>query len=123
MEEDKDRIWLPELQQPEYTAATSARPRLRYASASMKSKKDVKFNHNERRESRSSMSDDNKHSPIDEKSPMMRNNGAKSPTRNGSLAKSLREEQRPGVDRTDTTQSGWATENEDEKVTALHEAR
>ncbi len=36
-------------------------------------------------------------------------NGAKSPTRNGDL-------KRPDYDRTDTAASGWATENEDEKV-------
>lgn len=36
-------------------------------------------------------------------------NGARSPTRNGTIT-------RPDYDRTDTTQSGWATENEDEKV-------
>ena len=79
-----------------------------------KPKKDVKFNHRERRLSKSSMSDFNYESPNDERSPS-RHNGAKSPTRNGALSKQLSNE-RPVVDRTDTTQSGWATENEDEKV-------
>lgn len=57
-------------------------------------------------------------SPNDERSPSRaRANGAKSPTRNGTLSKSIEEEsERPGMERTDTTQSGWATENEDEKV-------
>jgi phosphatidate cytidylyltransferase len=40
-------------------------------------------------------------------------NGSKSPTRNGDI-------KRPDYDRNDTTQSGWATENEDEKVCCNH---
>ncbi|EME47101.1 hypothetical protein DOTSEDRAFT_69164 [Dothistroma septosporum NZE10] len=78
-----------------------------------KPKKDVKFNHRERRLSKSSMSDFNYESPNDERSPS-RHNGAKSPTRNGALSKQIGNE-RPAIDRTDTTASGWATENEDEK--------
>ena len=42
-------------------------------------------------------------SPTDEKS-----NGAKSPTRNGTIG-------RPGYDRTDTGASGWATDTEGEE--------
>lgn len=82
-----------------------------------KPKKDVKFNHRERRMSKSSMSDFNYDSPNDERSPT-RSNGAKSPTRNGTVhkEKAIKEEGRPNFDRTDTTASGWATENEDEKV-------
>lgn len=81
-----------------------------------KPKKDVKFNHRERRLSKGSMSD-MYDSPGSERSPS-RANGAKSPTRNGAARKASKEEleKRPGVERTDTTHSGWATENEDEKV-------
>ena len=45
-----------------------------------------------------------------------RSSGAKSPARNGTIHR----HERPGYDRTDTTASGWATENEDEKV-RLHD--
>lgn len=79
-----------------------------------KSKKDVKFNHRERRLSKSSMSDFNYDSPNDDRSPTR--NRAKSPTSNGTLKKLKEEEDRPDMDRRDTTASGWATENEDEKV-------
>lgn len=80
-----------------------------------KPKRDVKFNHRERRMSKSSMSDINYESPNDDRSPT-RANGAKSPARNGNIGKSIKEDSRPGMDRADTTASGWATENEDEKV-------
>lgn len=79
-----------------------------------KSKKDVKFNHRERRLSKSSMSDFNYDSPNDDRSPTR--SSAKSPTRNGTLKKLKEEEDRPAMERRDTTASGWATENEDEKV-------
>lgn len=70
--------------------------------------------------SKSSMSDVNYDSPNDERSPS-RSNGVKnkSPTRsvNGSAQNTIKEEnERPGIKRTDTSMSGWATENEDEKV-------
>ena len=69
-----------------------------------KPKHSVSFNQREHRSS-----EDMSRSPV-------RSNGAKSPTRNGSMHKSDRHE-RPGVDRTDTSASGWATDNEeDEKV-------
>jgi phosphatidate cytidylyltransferase len=75
-----------------------------------KSKKDVKFNHRERRMSKSSMSDVNYESPTESRSPTrsIKNGGQ----RNGSF-----KDERPGMGgRTDTTASGWQTENEDEKV-------
>lgn len=71
-----------------------------------KSKKDVKFNHRERRNS----SDLSYDSPTESRSPT-RMNGAKSGARSASG-----KDERPAVDRTDTTASGWQTENEDEKV-------
>jgi len=43
-----------------------------------------------------------------------RSSGAKSPARNGTIHRHGHE--RPGYDRTDTSASGWATDNEDEKV-------
>ncbi|SMQ54606.1 unnamed protein product [Zymoseptoria tritici ST99CH_3D7] len=75
-------------------------------------KKDVKFQHREQRRmsKSSSMSDFNNDSPNEERS-SSRSNGAKSPTRNGFVGK----DERPKAERTDTTASGWATENEDEK--------
>lgn len=79
-----------------------------------KSKKDVKFNHRERRMSKSSMSDVNYDSPSESRSPTRRVNGNKHGDHNGSLSRS-REDLRPGVGRTDTTASGWQTENEDDK--------
>ncbi|CAK4033719.1 phosphatidate cytidylyltransferase [Lecanosticta acicola] len=78
-----------------------------------KPKRDVKFNHRERRMSKSSMPDINYDSPTDERSPT-RSNGAKSPTRNGNISR-MKDGPKPSMDRTDTTASGWATENEDEK--------
>lgn len=76
--------------------------------------KSVKFNRNNHRERRMSKSSVSDSSHMDEQSPTRsRSNGAKSPTRNGTLSKSEKNG-RPGYDRTDTTQSGWATENEDE---------
>lgn len=68
-------------------------------------KRNVKFHNRERRMSRGSTSDFQNDSP-DEKS----NGPAKSPTRNGAP-------KRPELERADTGQSPWATENEgDEKV-------
>lgn len=67
-------------------------------------KRNVQFNR-ARRMSRSSMSDMDGNSPTEEKV----NGSSKSPVRNGDV-------KRPDYDRADTTQSGWATENEDEKV-------
>jgi len=78
-----------------------------------KSKKDVKFNHRERRLSKSSMSDANYDSPNDDRSPTRIR--AKSPTSNGIMKQLKEEEDRPLMERRDTTASGWATENEDEK--------
>ena len=80
-----------------------------------KSKKDVKFNHRERRMSKGSMSESNYDSPNESRSPVRRVNGSKNGDHNGPLSRS-REDIRPGVGRTDTTASGWQTENEDDKV-------
>lgn len=76
-------------------------------------KKDVKFPHRERRlsSSRSDMSESHYDSPNDDRS-SSRSTGAKSPTRNGLHSR----QDRPNkMERRDTTASGWATENEDEK--------
>jgi phosphatidate cytidylyltransferase len=84
-----------------------------------KAKQGVQFKHRERRLSKGSMSDANYDSPSENRSPTRRNGiKNKSPTRssNGNSQESIKEEERPGIQRTDTTQSGWATENEDEKV-------
>ena len=83
--------------------------------AMTKSKKDVKFNHRERRMSKGSMSESNYDSPNESRSPVRRVNGSKNGDHNGPLSRS-REDIRPGVGRTDTTASGWQTENEDDKV-------
>jgi phosphatidate cytidylyltransferase len=84
-----------------------------------KSKQGVQFKHRERRLSKSSMSDANYDSPNENRSPT-RFNGAKnkSPARssNGTSQEAIKEEERPGIQRTDTSMSGWATDNEDEKV-------
>ncbi|KAK4554007.1 phosphatidate cytidylyltransferase [Recurvomyces mirabilis] len=53
----------------------------------------------------------------DARSSSRSSHGAKSPTRvngNGSMHRSM-EKERPGYDRTDTSASGWATENEDDE--------
>ncbi|KXS97258.1 hypothetical protein AC578_33 [Pseudocercospora eumusae] len=78
-----------------------------------KPKKDVTFKHRERRMS-SSMSDLNYESPTDERSPV-RTNGHKSASRNGAPKSPNREGSRPRPERTDTTASGWQTEDENEK--------
>ena len=68
----------------------------------------VHFQNRERRSSQSSLPEMNGSGRS-----QSRSSGAKSPTR--SSGNGLR--QRPGVDRTDTSASGWATENdEDDKV-------
>jgi phosphatidate cytidylyltransferase len=84
-----------------------------------KAKQGVQFKHRERRLSKGSMSDANYDSPNENRSPTRRNGiKNKSPTRsiNGNTQDAIKEEERPGVQRTDTTQSGWATDNEDDKV-------
>lgn len=80
-------------------------------------KKDVKFQHRERRlsSSRSDMSESYYESPNDDRS-SSRSTGAKSPTRSGIHS---RHERPTRMERADTTASGWATENEDEKVKYL----
>ena len=79
-----------------------------------KPKTNVKFQHRERRMSRSSMSDMSNSSPIDERSPTRANgrpNGAKSPTRNGNLG--IPEKSRPDYSRTDTGMTeGWETDGD-----------
>lgn len=61
------------------------------------------------------MSDINYESPNESRSPTRRVNASKSSDHNGSVSRS-REDIRPIAERTDTTASGWQTENEDEKV-------
>lgn len=69
-----------------------------------KSTSNVRFQaHRERRGSHDSSS------PVRNRS---NGNGAKSPTRSNGFASGL--DQRPGYDRTDTSASGWATDNETE---------
>ncbi|EMC96361.1 hypothetical protein BAUCODRAFT_33690 [Baudoinia panamericana UAMH 10762] len=80
----------------------------------MTKKSNVHFQTRERRMSKSSsdMNGDARSSS--------RSNGAKSPTRatNGSIHKLDEKHERPGFDRTDTSASGWATENEDDDTAA-----
>lgn len=74
----------------------------------MSKKKDVKFQHRERRLSRSS--DLNSDSPTDGRSPT-RTDGLK--TSNGSIKSSQERAERPGIDRTDTgLTADWATDDE-----------
>jgi phosphatidate cytidylyltransferase len=84
-----------------------------------KPKQGVQFKHRERRLSKGSMSESNYDSPNESRSPT-RSNGTKnkSPVRsaNGQGQTIKEEPARPGYERTDTTMSGWATDNEDEKV-------
>ena len=78
----------------------------------------VHFQNRERRGSQSSLPDMMNGAARSQS----RSSGAKSPTRssNGNLRRLERERERPGMDRTDTSASGWATENEeDDKVGAL----
>ena len=82
----------------------------------MTKKSSVHFDR-QRRLSKSSMPEMNGEARSSSRS----SHGAKSPTRvngNGSLHKSL-EKERPGYDRTDTSASGWATENEDEESVSI----
>ena len=75
-------------------------------------KRNVKFpSGSQRRMSKGSMSDMDSNSPTEEKP-----NGPRSPTRNGNIT-------RPDYDRTDTGASGWATENEDDKVGDVNHIR
>lgn len=88
-----------------------------------KTKKDVKFQHRERRLSSSvgDMGESHYESPNDDRS-SSRSTGAKSPTRNGVHARHPKDAERPTkMERTDTTASGWATENEDEKVGRVYQ--
>ena len=68
----------------------------------------VHFQNRERRGSQSSLPDMNGAARS-----QSRSSGAKSPTRSNGAVKRL-DRERPGMDRTDTSASGWATENEDE---------
>jgi phosphatidate cytidylyltransferase len=81
----------------------------------MTKKGNVQFNR-ERRSSKSSMSESNG----DVRSPS-RSSGAKSPSSpaksNGGLHNRL---DRPHIDGTDTSASGWATENDDEDKVGTH---
>jgi len=91
----------------------------------MTKKSQVHFSNRERRPSKGSLPDmDGSNGSV--RSPS-RSSGAKSPTRgsNGNALSSRgKSQERPGYDRTDTSASGWATENEDdEKVSRMLERR
>lgn len=81
----------------------------------MSKKNNVHFQNRERRLSQGSMPD------IKASRSPSRANGAKSPTRSGGAANGSPLKERPGVDRTDTSASGWATENEDDVRTSSHQ--
>lgn len=77
----------------------------------MTKKLNVQFNNSrERRLSRGSLPDMNGNLQSPTKA-----NGAKSPTRSGGGTSKSEKQGRPLVDRTDTSASGWATENEDDE--------
>ncbi|KAK5674968.1 phosphatidate cytidylyltransferase [Elasticomyces elasticus] len=86
----------------------------------MTKKSSVHFSNRERRKSQSSlddmndsgtMSNNNHRSPS--RSSASRSSGAKSPTRsNGATTHRFDKQDRPGVDRTDTSASGWQTEDD-----------
>ena len=80
----------------------------------MTKKSQVHFSNRERRPSKGSLEDmDGSNGSV--RSPS-RSSGAKSPTRsNGSAVSRGKSQERPGYDRTDTSASGWATENEDDE--------
>ncbi|KAK0850366.1 phosphatidate cytidylyltransferase [Friedmanniomyces endolithicus] len=78
----------------------------------MTKKSSVHFGNRERRMSKDSLPDLMEGNKARSSS---RSSGAKSPTRsNGAIRRSDKQD-RPGYDRTDTSASGWATENEDDE--------
>jgi len=81
----------------------------------MTKKLNVQFNNNrERRLSKGSLPDmnGNPQSP-------MKANGAKSPNRSSGGSSKSEKQGRLAVDRTDTSASGWATENEDDEKVGI----